>query len=243
MTGADQIDGWNAALEHLDAPGILTWAAETFPGRVALASSLGLEDQVLTGLVVRDSLAIPVFTIDTGRLFQESHELIDRTRARYGIAVRVLFPDAAEVEPMVAEHGTELFRTSVELRKRCCAVRKLGPLRRALEGLDAWVCGLRRGQAVTRSEVAPVEWDEANGLVKVNPLWDWTGERVREHVREHDVPYNPLHDRDFPSIGCAPCTRAVAPGEDARAGRWWWEAPEHRECGLHARRSPGDGET
>lgn len=235
MVDREPIETWIAETSGLDAPGVLAWAAKRFAPRVAFASSFGLEDQVVTDLIAAQGLDIPVFTIDTGRLFQETLDLIERTRIRYGIAVRVLAPEAAEVESLVAERGTELFRRSVEDRRRCCAVRKLGPLARGLSGLDSWVCGLRREQSLTRSGVSAVEWDDANGLVKVNPLWDWTEERVQGYVAEHDVPVNVLHAEGFPSIGCAPCTRAVMPGEDVRAGRWWWESPEHRECGLHAR--------
>lgn len=232
----NEIHEFERELGDASADEILSWAQDRFPGRVALASSLGLEDQALTDLIARLALDIPVFTLDTGRLFQESHELIDRTRRRYGIRIQVLSPEAVEVESMVAEYGTQLFHESIELRKLCCEVRKLHPLRRALDDLDAWVCGLRREQSVTRTDTRPVEWDEANGLVKVNPLWNWTEDRLAAYVDEHDVPINPLHARGFPSIGCAPCTRAIGENEDVRAGRWWWESPEHKECGLHAHR-------
>jgi len=227
---------WNRELSGASAAEVLRWAVATFSGRVALASSLGIEDQVLTSIIARERLPIPVFTLDTGRLFPETYELIARTTSRYGVPVRVYFPDTVEVEEMVRLHGIDLFREGVAARKRCCDVRKVRPLRRAQEGLEAWVCGLRHGQGATRTKVDVVEWDEAGGLVKINPLASWTEDDVWAYAREHDVEYNPLHDAGFPSIGCAPCTRAVEPGEDMRAGRWWWESAEHRECGLHAHR-------
>ena len=164
---------------------------------------------------------------------------MDRTRGRYGLPIHVYFPAAREVEEMVERDGVNLFRDSVEARRRCCEIRKVKPLRRAQTQLDAWVCGLRSGQGATRQKVEEVEWDAAAGLIKVNPLAAWDEARVRDFVQTHDVPYNPLHDAGFPSIGCAPCTRAVAPGEDARSGRWWWESAEHRECGLHQRAGGG----
>ncbi|MFB3893678.1 MAG: phosphoadenylyl-sulfate reductase [Phycisphaerae bacterium] len=217
----------------LDAEGLLALAVGTFAGRVALATSLGAEDQVLTDMLARHSLNIAVFTLDTGRLPQETYDLIDATRKRYGIAIEVLFPDLADVEQLVARGGVNLFYGSTENRKACCHARKVLPLRRRLVRLDAWITGLRREQSITRQDIARVEWDEAHGLVKINPLADWTGAQVWDYIRRHDVPYSALHDKGYPSIGCAPCTRAVAPGQDARAGRWWWELPDHKECGLH----------
>jgi len=223
--------------ELADAPpeDVLADAARRFPGRVAFASSLGLEDQVLTALIAEAGLDIPIFTLDTGRLYPETYDLIDRTSKRYGVALHVYFPAAGEVEEMVDRYGVNLFRDSIEARKRCCAIRKVKPLRRAQTELDAWICGLRSGQGATRQKVETAEWDDAAGLVKINPLAAWDEAGVWDYVRAHDVPYNPLHDAGFPSIGCAPCTRAVPEGEDARSGRWWWESAEHRECGLHHR--------
>ena len=217
----------------LDAEKLLAHIAKRFGSRVALASSLGAEDQILTDIIARNSLPIPIFTLDTGRLPQETYDLIDATRKRYGIKVEVLFPDRADVEAMVNRDGVNLFYESIENRKTCCQVRKVIPLKRKLATLDAWITGLRREQSVTRGDVAAVEWDEGNSLVKFNPLADWTNERVWEYIRANDVPYNALHDKGYPSIGCAPCTRAVEQGQDIRAGRWWWEKPEHKECGLH----------
>ena len=230
----DQINEFLATTANLSAEAVLAWAAKQFGSRVALASSLGAEDQVLTDMVARASLPIAILTIDTGRLPQETYDLLDATRERYNLDVEVLFPDPADVVPMVREHGANCFRRSIELRKRCCHVRKVKPLQRRFKGLAAWITGLRREQAPTRAEIAPVQWDEANELVKINPLVDWSDQQVWDYLRQHDVPYNALHDRGYPSIGCEPCTRAVQPGEPVRAGRWWWEAPESKECGLHA---------
>lgn len=231
-----RIEEWNASLAGASAEEVLRWATATFPDRLALASSLGVEDQVLTAMIAEAQLPIRIFTLDTGRLFPETYKLVAETTRRYGVPIDVYVPDAADVESMVAAHGMDLFRDSVAARKLCCNVRKVRPLRRAQAGLDAWICGLRSGQAATRTSVNAVEWDEAAGLAKVNPLAAWSEDDVWSYARQHGVPYNPLHDAGYPSIGCAPCTRAVEPGEDLRAGRWWWESAEHRECGLHAHR-------
>jgi phosphoadenosine phosphosulfate reductase len=176
---------------------------------------------------------LEIFTLDTGRLHQETHDLIARAHQVYRLPIRVLSPDAAELEAFVAAHGVNAFYDSVELRKRCCAIRKLGPLRRALLGKALWITGLRRTQSVTRGDVEVLAFDAANGLMKLNPLADWSDAEVWAYLRRFDVPVNALHARGFPSIGCAPCTRAVQPGEDPRSGRWWWEQPATRECGLH----------
>jgi len=174
-----------------------------------------------------------IFTLDTGRLFPETYDLIQATEARYGIRIHVLFPDAARVEEMVSERGINLFYDSVENRKLCCGIRKTESLKRALQGNDVWISGLRREQSFARRETLPVEWDDQYRLYKVNPLAYWTTDQVWDYIRRNRVPYHPLHDRGFPSIGCQPCTRAVEPGEDLRAGRWWWEMDGHRECGIH----------
>ncbi len=200
---------------------------------VALASSMGAEDQVLTDMLCRLTDAPRVFTLDTGRLPQETHNVIEATHKRYGLRIEVFAPDAADVEVLVNECGPNCFRESVGLRKRCCRVRKVLPLLRALSGLTAWITGLRREQAATRTALAPAQWDKANGLWKISPLADWSSGHIWQYIRDNDVPYNALHDRGYPSIGCGPCTRAVADGDDIRSGRWWWEEPEQKECGLH----------
>lgn len=233
MTGEALVAELIEQTRGLTPEALLALLAGRFGPRMALATSLGAEDQVLTDMLCKQASNPQVFTLDTGRLPPETYDTIDATNRRYGIRIEMLFPDREQVERMVREGGPNLFYDSVENRKRCCFVRKVEPLRRKLATLDAWITGLRREQAVTRAEVPPVQWDEGNGLIKVNPLADWTTEQVWDYIRRHDVPYNPLHDKGYPSIGCAPCTRAVAPGEDLRAGRWWWEQPEHKECGLH----------
>ena len=210
-------------------------ALEVFGPRVALSSSLGPEDQVLTDMLVRHNKNARIFTLDTGRLFPETYSLIDTTRMHYGVQIDVFFPRHEGVQEMTTAHGVNLFYESIERRKMCCRTRKLEPLARAFTGLDAWICGLRREQSVTRTAAEAVEWDEANNIIKINPLIDWSEAQVWEYIRARNVPYNPLHDRGYPSIGCQPCTRAVEPGADPRSGRWWWESPEHRECGLHKR--------
>ena len=200
-----------------------------------LSTSLGVEDQVLTDMVRKTSQSTTIFTLDTGRLFPETYELIARTNHHFKMRMLTFFPDAEKVEAMVAEHGINPFKKSVEKRKLCCAVRKVSQLPRAFSGKDAWICGLRKDQSVTRFFTKLVEWDGANGLLKINPLIDWSEKQVWDYIKEHEVPYNELHDKGFPSIGCQPCTRAIREGEDVRAGRWWWEEPEHKECGLHKR--------
>ncbi len=237
----ERIPALNARAEGLCAPEILALVAEEFPGRAVFASSLGEEDQVLTDMIAGVAPGMPVFTLDTGRLFPETYDLLAKTMRRYPMPFRVYVPEASAVEAMVAEHGINLFYESVELRRLCCGVRKVAPLRRALEGYSVWICGLRREQAVTRQGLDIFSWDAGNAMIKACPLAGWSLDQVRAYVREHRIDVHPLHARGFVSIGCACCTRAVGPGEDVRAGRWWWESPEHKECGLHARRSTEGG--
>jgi thioredoxin-dependent adenylylsulfate APS reductase len=222
-------------LERLSAEEVLRWAIERFHPRLALSASFGgPEGMALLDLMHRIEPASRVFVLDTGRLPQATYDLIDRVRDRYDKAVEIVFPEADAVQKMVREHGANLFYESVEKRQLCCRLRKVEPMRRTLAELDAWVSGLRRDQNVTRAETARVEIDRANGgLVKVNPLVDWTAEDVWAYVREHDVPVNRLHKLGYPSVGCDPCSRAIKEGEDPRAGRWWWEQPETKECGIH----------
>lgn len=199
----------------------------------ALASSLAAEDMVLTDLILRNKLNISIFTLQTGRLHAETLAVADRVREHYGYEITMMHPDPSAVEQYVSNHGLNAFYDSVELRKSCCHIRKVEPLNRALEGKQAWITGQRRAQAATRTELAEQEDDTARGMQKFNPLADWTEQDVWDYLRQHEVPYNALHDRGYPSIGCEPCTRAIQPGEDVRAGRWWWENPESKECGLH----------
>ncbi len=226
----------NEQLRAASPEEILKTTFEKFGSKMAFASSLGLEDQVITRMISQVCLDMTIFTLDTGRLFAETYELIEKTNARYKTHIRVYFPDHLQVEEMVAHKGINLFYESVENRKLCCTIRKTQPLKRALNGLEAWVTGLRRAQSVTRTQMEAIEWDENNQLIKINPLISWSEDMVKDYISIHQVPYHPLHDKGFPSIGCQPCTRAVAPGEDLRAGRWWWELPEQKECGLHKAR-------
>ena len=226
-------------LETLDAPALIAWAVERFGAQLAVASSFGLEDVALIDLAANaTSGRLRVFTLDTGRLNQETYDVMDRVRSRYDLDLQVLFPDRADVEPLVREHGVNPFYESIELRKACCHARKVRPLERALAGVPAWMTGLRREQSVTRVALSKAEL-EAGGRLKLAPLADWSWDDVWRHVRENRVPYNALHDQGYPSIGCQPCTRAIRASEDLRAGRWWWENPETKECGLHVRPRTG----
>jgi phosphoadenosine phosphosulfate reductase len=226
-----------AAASGYSTTDLLSWSFAKFHPRLALACSFQAEGSVLIDLIhrLRDN-DFRVFTLDTGRLNQETYDCMEEIRARYGIEIEVFFPDAVQVEEMVRQHGMNLFYDSIEKRKLCCGIRKVEPLKRALSGLDCWMTGLRREQAVTRAEVQKVEIDQEHaGIVKINPLADWTGRQIWDYIRQNKLPYNRLHDRGYPSIGCAPCTRAVQVIEESRAGRWWWENPETRECGLHVK--------
>ncbi len=201
----------------------------------AFANSLGAEDMVLTDLIVKHKLPIEIFSLDTGRLPAETYALMTTVDRHYGLKLKVYFPQAEEVESYVRQHGINAFYDSVTLRKACCYARKVEPLRRALAGKRAWITGMRAEQAATRGQLATREYDEGNGLEKFNPLADWSEKEIWTYIKQHGVPYNALHEQFYPSIGCAPCTRAISLGEDVRAGRWWWESPESKECGLHVK--------
>ncbi len=205
---------------------------EWFPHEVVFSSSLGQEDQVLTDLIFKNNLPVKIFTIDTGRLFNESYELLDRTTARYKKPVQVYFPESKDVEQFIAVKGINSFYESVDNRKECCHIRKVKPLNRALEGARVWITGLRAEQSANRHDMPMIEWSEEKQLYKFNPLINWTYDGMIDYIKKNNVPYNPMHDKGFISIGCAPCTRAIEPGEDPRAGRWWWESSQ-KECGLH----------
>jgi len=232
---APDIESWSAGA-------VLQWALEKFSPKVALACSFQAEESVLIDMMHRlVGGGFRIFTLDTGRLNQETYDCMDAIRARYGVCVEVYFPDAMKVQNMVRAHGLNLFYNSIELRKMCCNVRKVEPLNRALKDLNAWMTGLRHEQAVTRADLRKVEIDrDHNSIVKINPLIEWSCDQVWNYIRENNVPFNRLHKQAYPSIGCAPCSRAVTPGEDLRAGRWWWENPETKECGLHMR-GAGEG--
>lgn len=230
-------DELNSTLQKLNPEKVLQYFAEKFEGKIALASSLGAEDQIITDMLVKSAPEVKIFTLDTGRLFPETYDLIDKTNARYKIKIDVYFPDYKKVQKMVKENGINLFYDSIENRKTCCQTRKIEPLKRAFKNLEVWICGLRKEQSVTRTNQQLVEWDEQNELLKVNPLINWSEDQVWEYIKFHKVPYNVLHDKGYPSIGCQPCTRAIQAGEDLRSGRWWWERPEEKECGLHVKNS------
>lgn len=228
MLSSEQIQ----EIENSSLPDAIRSVTGLFPGGVVFSSSLGQEDQVLTDVIFKNDLPVKIFTIDTGRLFNETYELLDRTTARYKKPIQVYFPETAEVETFVAEKGINSFYESVDNRKQCCYIRKVIPLNRALKGAKVWITGLRAEQSDNRQQMPMIEWAEDKQLYKFNPLIRWSYDEMISYINEHNVPYNRLHDKGFISIGCAPCTRAIEPGEDARAGRWWWEASQ-KECGLH----------
>ena len=231
------IERLNAEFEKSSAVAVLQWALKQFSPKIALASSFGAEDVALVDILVKLDPKISVFTLDTGRLNEETYEVMDKVREKYGICIESYFPDAAAVEKLEKQKGFYSFRESVENRKECCGIRKVEPLKRALKGTDAWVTGLRRSQSASRERVQKIEADAAHpGLYKVNPLANWSEADVWDYIKKNLVPYNRLHDLGYPSIGCEPCTRAVKPGEDIRSGRWWWENPDHKECGIHESR-------
>jgi phosphoadenosine phosphosulfate reductase len=225
----------NEALAGKSEADALTILAALFPGEIVFSTSLGCEDQVITDLIFSHKLPIGVFTLDTGRLFEESQKTLQRTNRRYDTHIRTYYPDLEAVEKMVSEKGPYSFYESVSDRKECCFIRKVIPLNRALKGAKIWITGIRAEQSGNRQAIQQLEWDEAHQLFKFHPLLDWTFEQVKAYVKSHNVPYNPLHDKGFVSIGCAPCTRAIVEGEDFRSGRWWWEDESKKECGLHAR--------
>lgn len=229
----EQIDELNRRFSGSAPEEVLRWIAGEFEGSAAFSSSFGAEDQVITSMIAASFPQIHLFTLDTGRLFQETFDVMHITEKKYGIRFALFFPDAARVEEMVNTKGINLFYESIENRQLCCQIRKIEPLKRALSGVKVWITGLRRDQSVTRLTMERFEWDEKFNLIKVNPLIDWSEEMIWQYIRTNHLPYNELHDKGYPSIGCLPCTRAVKPGEELRAGRWWWELPEFKECGLH----------
>ena len=236
---ATQLKRINARLEKSHPSRILAWAVETFRDKMAQMSSFGLEDVALYDMFWRIDDSARLMTLDTLRLPNETYTVIDQTRIRYSVDIETFYPDLVSVKKMVESQGNNLFYRGLTNRKLCCGVRKVEPLERALSGVKAWVTGLRRDQGMERSEIGIVEFDESHANIKINPLANWSFDEVRAYVEEHKVPYNELHDKGYPSIGCSPCTRAVKDGEDPRAGRWWWEAdPDSKECGLHVVPTP-----
>lgn len=227
MTFEEKLAGTVALLQKI--------AADYSPA--VFANSFGAEDMVITDLIAKAGADIEIFSLDTGRLPPQTYALMQETTVKYPAhPIKVLFPQTAATEAFVNQHGINAFYESIELRKSCCQIRKLEPLKRALAGKKAWVTGLRREQSPTRTDLGNQEYDSGNGLEKFNPLIEWTEKEVWAYIRAENVPYNALHDQHYPSIGCEPCTRAIAMGEDVRAGRWWWEDPENKECGLHVKK-------
>lgn len=227
---AENIKQQTAGLEPVEALSLL---ADIFPGKIIFSTSFGWEDQVITHMIFANNLPIKVFTLETGRLFPETYYVWNRTIEIYGQPIHAYYPKGELLEQMVSTKGPNSFYESVENRKECCGIRKIEPLKRALAGNDCWITGIRAEQSETRQFMDNVEWDEQNNLAKFHPIYNWTLNEVKDYIKLYNIPYNTLHDRGFPSIGCAPCTRAVQPGEDFRAGRWWWEDQSKKECGLH----------
>ena len=232
-----RITEWNDRFAKSTPQEVLEFFSAEFGDKICLSSSMGAEDQVLIDMLMNIEPGFRIFTLDTGRLFPETLNLIQKTSEHYKTTIEVYFPDYRQVQKMVKEKGINLFYESVENRKLCCQIRKLEPLKRAIQGMQAWITGIRKDQTLSRFNTRVVEWDETYELVKLNPLYRWSEKMVWDYIHAHQVPYNELHDKGFPSIGCQPCTRAVAPGEDIRAGRWWWEDQGHKECGLHIKES------
>jgi phosphoadenosine phosphosulfate reductase len=229
----NEVETFNTILDGASPQEIISFFAEEYKDKIAFATSLGAEDQVITEMVAEIDPGMKIFTLDTGRLFQETYDLLDITRKKYNLEIEVCFPDAVDVEEMVNRLGINLFYDNIENRKLCCYIRKSEPLARALQGMDGWMCGLRKQQSAMRQKLNAVEWDTIHRKIKVNPLVNWSLDQVWNYIRERKIPYNTLHDKGYPSIGCLPCTRAIIDGEDIRAGRWWWETLGNKECGLH----------
>lgn len=222
-------------LAGLDVVDKLQYLAQKYAGKIVFSTSFGWEDQVITHLIFSNAIPIKVFTLETGRLFPETYYVWNRTQEIYQEAIHAYFPQSDLLQEMVTSKGPSSFYNSVENRKECCYIRKIEPLKRALQGNSVWVTGLRAEQSANRENMHNLEWDDGNQLLKFHPIFDWTLHELKTYIKDHNIVYNTLHDKGFPSIGCAPCTRAVQPGEDFRAGRWWWEDQSKKECGLHAR--------
>lgn len=235
----EQVDDLNSKIKTAEEA--LQWVSDNLHPKVAKASSFGAEDAVVMDMMLKINPEFRFFTLDTGRLPQETYDIMDVLRKKYNITIEVLFPDTKEVEDMVREKGLNLFYESVDNRKLCCEIRKVHPMNKMLSTLDGWITGLRREQTKIREDVSMFQLDHGHGaILKINPIIDWTWEQIQEHIKKYDLPYNSLLDKGYPSIGCEPCTRPIKPGEDIRAGRWWWEQGEHKECGLHIERKNED---
>ncbi|RZF61932.1 phosphoadenylyl-sulfate reductase [Sphingobacterium corticibacterium] len=220
-------------IQGLNAAEIVEHVQRKYGPKTVFSTSFGIEDQVITHLIAQSGKEISLFTLETGRLFPETYYVWNRTLEKYKLPIKAYYPDTAAVEKMVTEKGPSSFYESVENRKECCHIRKIEPLRRAIQGFEIWITGIRAEQSSNREDMENVEWDAANNIIKIHPLFHWTLEEVESFLKKNGIPYNPLHDKGFPSIGCQPCTRAIRKGEDFRAGRWWWEDKSKKECGLH----------
>ena len=229
------INNLNKQFQNATAQEVLEYFLKEYGNKAALSSSFGAEDQVITDMLLKLEKKANIFTLDTARLHPQTYSVMDATNLKYGVKINVFFPKTDDVQKLYLEQGVNGFYESIENRKKCCFVRKIEPLQRALGELSVWITGLRASQSITREELNVIEYDEVNKVIKVNPLLMWSEEDVWAYIKENKVPYNALHDEGFPSIGCAPCTRAVKDGDDVRSGRWWWENPEHKECGLHTK--------
>jgi len=226
----------NKQLRGLDIHEVLDYFFLRYPKKIAQASSLSIEDQVLTDLILQKNKNIKIFTLDTGRLHEETYQVMNEINKKYQIKIDVYYPDYKNIQLLYKNQGINGFKESIENRKNCCQIRKIEPLKRALQGLDVWITGLRRSQSKTRENIQLVEWDESNSMIKLNPLVLWNEDQIWQYIKHNKIPYNKLYDIGYPSIGCEPCTRAIKDGEDIRSGRWWWEDPEHKECGLHLKK-------
>ena len=231
----DLISEFNKLLKAASPNEILSFFNTRYKYEMAFSTSQSAEDQVLTDMICSADPLINIFTLDTGRLFNETYALMDIREKKYGIKIHLFFPESERVEKMVEEKGINLFYETIENRKLCCHIRKIEPLNRALTGIKVWISGMRKEQSVTRKDLELVEWDESRQLMKLYPLIEWNESQVWKYIKENKIPYNELHDQGYPSIGCKPCTRSVKQGESVRSGRWWWELPENKECGLHSR--------
>lgn len=229
----DLINGLQNEIAGKEIGKQLQYLAERYPGEIVFSTSFGLEDQAITHFLAVNGLPVKIFTLDTGRLFAETYSTWSKTVEKYNLTISAYYPDAFSLQEFITEKGPNSFYESVDNRKQCCHIRKVEPLQRALKGNKIWITGIRAEQSNNRLDMPMVEWDEGNGIIKFHPLLNWSWGQVKQYVSKNDVPYNPLHDKGFVSIGCAPCTRAIKPGEDFRAGRWWWEDNTKKECGLH----------
>lgn len=223
-------------IQGLDAAEIIKHVQQKYGSKAVFSTSFGIEDQALTHLIAQSGREISLFTLETGRLFPETYYVWNRTLEKYKLPIKAYYPDTEAVERMVTEKGPSSFYESVENRKECCRIRKIEPLRRAIQGFEIWITGIRAEQSANREDMDNIEWDAVNNIMKIHPLFYWTLAEVENFLKKNNIPYNPLHDKGFPSIGCQPCTRAIRQGDDFRAGRWWWEDKSKKECGLHATR-------